>query len=201
MEVGNNVQAVFGPQADALKGDMKRALAGEDIPTSSAPGTTATATATKASTSGVTTVLAPISGRVLPLSEVPDETFAKGMVGHGLAIDPPRSVVEAVAPVDGTVVQLWPHAYAIQTDDGVGVLVHLGLDTVQLRGQGFTTQVEQGARVRTGDLVIRYDVPTVAGTGRNPIVPVVVLEAKADGIRGDAHREVERLDELFTSHR
>ncbi len=72
------------------------------------------------------------------------------MVGYGAAIDPPREVVEAVAPVSGKMLKLMPHAYVVMTADNVGVLVHLGLDTVALNGEGFTTHVSQGDDVFRG---------------------------------------------------
>ncbi|GAB49894.1 glucose PTS transporter subunit IIA [Mobilicoccus pelagius] len=200
VEVGNNVQAVFGPQADALKTDIRAALAGWPA-TGIAPTPTAVAAHREAAHPGETVVLAPVAGRVVPLSEVPDATFAQGLVGHGLAIDPRHENVDVVAPVSGTVVQSWPHAFAIETKDGTGVLVHLGLDTVRLEGRGFVTHVGKGATVRAGELMTTYDVPAVRAAGHASVVPVVVLEAKGEDIRGEAGREVARLDELFTAHR
>jgi len=70
----------------------------------------------------------------------------------------------------------------ILSADGVGVLVHLGIDTVQLKGEGFTLRAKQGDQVSAGDVVVTYDVPAVEATGRNPIVPVIVLEQKAENI-------------------
>ena len=97
-----------------------------------------------------TPVLAPIAGRAVALAEVPDPVFAQGMVGYGAAVDPPRQVVDAVAPVSGKLLKLMPHAYVIMTADNVGVLVHLGLDTVQLNGAGFTAHVALGDTVSAG---------------------------------------------------
>lgn len=205
VEVGNNVQAIFGTQADALKSDIQDALAAnptDPIETIAAIEEIAPATVMAAEASApAITVMAPIAGRPVALKDVPDATFAEGIVGYGLAIDPPRDLVDAVAPVAGKVMQLWPHAFVILTDDQVAVLVHLGLDTVQLKGEGFTTHVSQGDRVEAGQLITTYDVPAVAASGRNPIVPVVVMERKADAIAftdaviGD---QVAALDALFT---
>jgi PTS system glucose-specific IIA component len=100
------------------------------------------------------------------------------MVGHGAAIDPPRRVVDAVAPVSGTILKLLPHAYVIMTAENVGVLVHLGLDTVQLGGAGFTAHVAQGDSVTAGDRVITYDVPAIVAAGYSPVVPVVVMDER-----------------------
>jgi PTS system glucose-specific IIA component len=125
-----------------------------------------------------TPVLAPVPGRALPLSEVPDPVFSQGMVGYGAAVDPPRQVVDAIAPVSGKILKLLPHAYVIMTADNVGILVHLGLDTVTLNGEGFTAQVAQGDTVEAGQPVIIYDVPAIVAAGLSPVVPVVVMDER-----------------------
>jgi PTS system glucose-specific IIA component len=128
-----------------------------------------------------TQVLAPVAGRAVLLQDVPDPVFSQGMVGYGAAIDPPRGVIEAVAPVSGKLLRLMPHAYVVMTPDNVGVLVHLGLDTVALKGEGFTAHVSQGDEVTAGQLIITYDVPAVAAKGLNPIVPVVIMDEREPG--------------------
>jgi len=128
-----------------------------------------------------TPVLAPVAGRAVALKDVPDPVFSQGMVGYGAAIDPPRGVIEAVAPVSGRLLKLMPHAYIIMTPDNVGVLVHLGLDTVALKGEGFTTHVNQGDDVAVGEVIITYDVPSIEAKGLNPIVPVVVMDEREPG--------------------
>ena len=135
-----------------------------------------------------TPVLAPVEGRAVPLEDVPDPVFSQGMVGYGAAIDPPRGVIDAVAPVSGKLLKLLPHAYIVMTPDSVGILVHLGLDTVQLNGEGFTTHVNEGDNVTAGQVVITFDVPSVEATGRNPIVPVVVMDERepANVVASDA---------------
>ena len=125
-----------------------------------------------------TQVLAPVAGRAVALADVDDPVFSAGMVGYGAAVDPPHGVVDAVAPVSGRILKLMPHAYVVMTPDNVGVLVHLGLDTVQLNGEGFTTRVSQGDDVTAGDVVITYDVGAVVAKGLNPIVPVVVMDER-----------------------
>lgn len=128
-----------------------------------------------------TPVLAPVAGRAVALKDVPDPVFSQGMVGYGAAIDPPRGVIEAVAPVSGRLLKLMPHAYIIMTPDNVGVLVHLGLDTVALKGEGFTTHVNQGDDVVAGEVIVTYDVPSIEAKGLNPIVPVVVMDEREPG--------------------
>ena len=105
------------------------------------------------------------------------------MVGYGAAIDPPRRVVDAVAPVSGRIMKLFPHAYIVMTPEIVGVLVHLGLDTVRLNGHGFTTHAREGDTVSAGQVVTTFDVPSVEAAGLNPIVPVVIMdERESDNI-------------------
>ena len=125
-----------------------------------------------------TPVLAPVEGRAVALTDVPDPVFAQGMVGYGAAVNPPHQVIYAVAPVSGKILKLLPHAYVIMTADNVGVLVHLGLDTVALNGEGFTAHVAQGDTVQAGQSVITYDVPAIVAAGMNPVVPVVVMDER-----------------------
>jgi glucose-specific phosphotransferase system IIA component len=126
------------------------------------------------------------------------------MVGYGAAVDPVRGVVDAVAPVSGTILKLLPHAFIVLTGDGVGILVHLGIDTVGLDGAGFTAHVAQGDTVTAGQVVITYDVPSVEAAGLNPIVPVVVMDEREAGnvTPADAVRNGSEIDSgamLFTA--
>ena len=153
-----------------------------------------------------TPVLAPVAGRAVPLNDVPDPVFSQGMVGYGAAIDPPRGVIDAVAPVGGKILKLLPHAYVVMTPDNVGILVHLGLDTVKLNGAGFTAHVKQGGTVTAGQLIITYDVPSVEAAGLNPIVPVVVMDEReptnviaADAVAAGA--QIASCETLVTSNK
>lgn len=121
---------------------------------------------------------APLSGVIVPLDRVPDPVFARKMMGDGAAIDPTSS--EVLAPVAGRVTQLHRahHALAVTTDDGVEVLLHVGLDTVTLEGRGFTPLVAQGDRVEAGQAVLRFDPETVAREGRSLITAVVVTSGE-----------------------
>jgi len=131
------------------------------------------------------TVLAPVAGTVRAMAEVPDPVFASEIVGPGLAIDPSRDgVVEAIAPVAGTIVKLHPHAYVLQAEDSRGALVHLGLDTVQLGGEGFTLHVAEGDTVAAGDVVVSWNPADVEAGGRSPMCPVVALQAAPEAVTG-----------------
>lgn len=129
-------------------------------------------------------VLSPATGRVVPLGDVPDPVFAGAMVGPGVAIDPDLDgagggTVDAVAPVSGFVAALHPHAFVLaRPGSGVqGILVHLGIDTVQLKGVGFELLVEQGDEVVAGQPLVRWSPAGVAEGGRSPLVPVIGLAA------------------------
>ena len=102
-------------------------------------------------------LVAPITGKSLPLSETPDPVFAQKMAGDGLAIEPTGDVI--VAPADGelTLVFNTKHAFAITADNGVELLVHIGIETVSLNGEGFEQLVEQGTKVKAGDPIIKID--------------------------------------------
>lgn len=130
-------------------------------------------------------ILAPVGGTVLALAEVPDPVFARGMVGPGAAIEPPHEVVEVVAPVTGTLLKVYPHAFVVLTPSGKRVLVHLGIDTVEREGAGFTLHRAQGDAVDAGTRIVTYDVPAIVAAGLEPVVPVVVVEARPEDVTLD----------------
>ncbi|MEV7555952.1 PTS glucose transporter subunit IIA [Amycolatopsis sp. NPDC089917] len=144
-------------------------------------------------------ILSPVSGKTTAMAEVPDPVFAQAMVGPGLAVLPSGGRQDAVAPVDGTVVTLHPHAFVVATEDGRGVLVHLGIDTVKQKGEGFTLHVVKGEAVRAGQPVVGWDPDAVKAAGYSPIVPVVALDAKAEVLSGLlTGGDVEAGDPIFT---
>ncbi|MET7998139.1 PTS glucose transporter subunit IIA [Amycolatopsis sp. NPDC005232] len=144
-------------------------------------------------------ILSPVAGEVVAITEVPDPVFAEAMVGPGIAVKPSGGRSDAVAPVDGTVVTLHPHAFVVATEDGRAVLVHLGIDTVKEKGEGFTLHVVKGESVRAGQPVIGWDPEAVTAAGYSPIVPVVGLDAQADVLAGlEPGRTVAAGDPLFS---
>lgn len=130
----------------------------------------------------MTTVTSPLAGVAIGLSEVPDPVFSAAMVGPGTAVDPVRERIEAVAPVDGIVVSLHPHAFVVVDADGHGVLTHLGIDTVQLGGEGFELLVSKGDTVERGQPLVRWHPAAVEEAGKSPVSPVIALEAAADSL-------------------
>lgn len=143
-------------------------------------------------------VLAPISGRAVPLSEVPDEVFAGGMAGEGCAIVPTASG-EAVAPISGTLVKLFEggHAFGIATDEGIEMIVHLGLDTIKMRGSGFEKIATEGDAVEAGQPIVHFDLDAIRGAGYDPVTPVIVTNADEHPVNGIRTGEVSAGDPLF----
>jgi PTS system N-acetylglucosamine-specific IIA component len=121
------------------------------------------------------------------------------MVGPGAAVDPPRGPVQAVAPVAGRIAKLHPHAFVVVTASGRGVLVHLGIDTVQLQGEGFRLLAAEGDEVAAGAPLVEWDTAAVEAGGRSPVSPVIALDAPPEAI-GDAIAtgQVEVGARLFT---
>jgi PTS system glucose-specific IIA component len=140
-------------------------------------------------------VLAPCRGRLLPLSDVPDPVFASEMVGPGVAIDPEPGPADVVSPIAGRLVKVHPHAFVVLGAGGVGVLVHLGIDTVKLEGAGFEVLAEQGTTVEAGTPVVRWDPSTI--TDLSTVVPVVVMDRPAGSLDVAGTGDVAVGDVLF----
>ncbi|MFP3322406.1 N-acetylglucosamine-specific PTS transporter subunit IIBC [Planococcus sp. SIMBA_160] len=117
--------------------------------------------------------LMPIEGEIVPLSDVPDDAFAQEMMGPGFGIKPSGNIV--YSPVDGRLVTLFPtkHALGIETDTGVEILIHVGLDTVKLNGEGFESLVEQGQLIQRGDALLKLDLDYLKANAPSVITPVV----------------------------
>lgn len=120
----------------------------------------------------------PLSGKFLPLSDVPDKVFSSGAMGKGLAIDPEKG--ELIAPADGEITTIFPtgHAVGLTTKDGIEILMHIGMDTVELEGQGFETFVKQGDQVKAGDLLVRFDIEAIKAAGYSVITPIVITNTE-----------------------
>jgi len=143
-------------------------------------------------------ILAPISGRAVPLAEVPDEVFAQGMVGDGGAIVPGASG-EVLAPISGTLVKLFEggHAFGIEGDEGIELIVHVGLDTIEMRGGGFERLAVEGDRVEAGQPIVRFDLAEIRNAGYDPITPIIVTNPEDHPVRGLESGEVRAGETLF----
>jgi PTS system glucose-specific IIA component len=136
--------------------------------------------------------------RVLPLAEVADEVFAEGMAGQGCAIVPEASG-EAVAPVSGVLVKLFEggHAFGIAADGGIEMIVHLGLDTIELRGRGFERIATEGDRVEAGQPIVRFDLDEIRTGNYDPVTPVLVTNDEDHPVTGVRTGEVQAGELLF----
>ncbi|MFI8632109.1 N-acetylglucosamine-specific PTS transporter subunit IIBC [Microbacterium sp. NPDC077663] len=171
---GRSVQVVYGLNVQFVKDAMEDVIAGRSASAAPASSTgTIAAQATQAP--DVVRLRQPVAGRVLALAEVPDEMFASGTMGPGVAIDPSGDVI--AAPEDATVESVFPtgHAIGLRLDDGTELLIHVGIDTVAMKGDGFETLVSAGQRVTTGDRLVRFDRAKIVAAGHSPITPIVVL--------------------------
>ena len=173
-----NVQIVVGPRAELIAIALRSFLAGSiprnhtmDIPTPETP-------VPAASTVGEIVLYAPISGEVVSLVDVPDTAFASRAVGEGVAIRPTGNVV--VAPCDGELANIFKtnHAFAMITDSGAEIIVHVGVETVKLRGQGFKRLAQSGTRVRAGEPILELDLAYLDANAVSILSPVVLSNAE-----------------------
>lgn len=134
----------------------------------------------------VDVIAAPVAGEAVASSEISDPTFGEEMLGKGMAIKP--SDTKVYAPFDGTVAMVFDtkHAISLVSEKGAEVLIHIGLDTVSLKGEPFTTYVTDGAAVKKGDLLMEFDKATIAAAGLDTIIPVVICNS-------DDYKEVTRM--------
>lgn len=121
------------------------------------------------------TILPPAKGKLVKIEEVPDEVFSQKMMGDGFALIPEDG--DFIAPIDGVLESMFDtgHAYGITGDNGIELLVHIGIDTVELRGQGFQILKQAGEKVKAGDKIVHVDLAFLKQEGYNPITPVVLL--------------------------
>ncbi|WP_010198867.1 glucose-specific PTS transporter subunit IIBC [Bacillus sp. m3-13] len=183
MQIDRNIQAIFGPRSETIKGQIQDILSGktpvkqEVAATSETESADAGAVAT--SPSAEFDVVMPMTGKLLPITEVPDKIFSQKMMGDGFAIEPTDGKV--VSPVAGKIVNLFPtkHAIGIETADGREVLVHVGIDTVNLKGKGFESLVEQGDTVEQGQALLNVDLRIVSEEATSIITPIIFTNLAA----------------------
>ena len=148
-------------------------------------------------------VVSPLAGQVKPLSQATDPVFSSGVMGQGVVIEPSQG--ELVSPVNGTVTVLFPtkHAVGIVSEEGVEMLMHIGMDTVSLDGKGFEAHVEQGDKVVVGQQLISFDMDVIKEAGLVTETPVIITnqdDFQAD-VEGDLPRDIKRGDVLMTATR
>lgn len=149
MHSGDNMQVIFGVESDQLKEEIRILM------------TTAT-------------ISSPLEGRILELSEVPDETFSHKILGDGFAIEPTGNTV--TAPCDAEVIHLFPtgHAIALKTAQGLEILIHIGIDTVKMKGEGFKALVKTGDLVKSGQPLIGFDLNLIRQKAKSTVTPVII---------------------------
>ncbi|MEL5476619.1 MULTISPECIES: N-acetylglucosamine-specific PTS transporter subunit IIBC [Serratia] len=174
-----SVQVIVGTRAELIASAMRNVIASGPVAAAAAPAAAPAAEAKpqavpNAPKAAFETLVAPVTGEVVALDQVPDEAFASKAVGDGLAIRPTDNIV--VSPADGTVVKIFNtnHAFCLETDKGAEIVVHMGIDTVALEGQGFKRLVEEGAEVKAGQPILELDLDYLNANARSMISPVVV---------------------------
>ncbi|KYG31639.1 PTS sugar transporter subunit IIA [Priestia endophytica] len=122
-------------------------------------------------------ITAPLTGRIFSLENVPDPVFSQKMMGEGFAIEPTNG--EVVAPIDGEIVQLFhtKHAIGLKTENGAEIIIHVGLETVAMEGEGFTAHVKEGSKVKKGDKLLTVDLGKVREKAKSTVTPVVVTNS------------------------
>jgi PTS system glucose-specific IIC component len=179
---GGNLQVIFGTESDLIKEEMKKLIQ---------------APAVIVAKDTVLHIGSPLSGKLIPLSEVPDATFAQGMIGPGVGIEPNSNTV--VAPFDGTVVNLFhtKHAIGLESDQGVELLIHIGIDTVKMQGRGFQAFVQQGDKVKAGQKLLEFDLDLVRKEAKSIITPVIVTNgAQYKSLKPEAAKTVAILETM-----
>ena len=144
-------------------------------------------------------LVSPITGNILPMEEVPDKVFSDKMMGDGLAIEPSEGKI--LSPVDGTIVTIFPtnHAIGLESKEGLEILIHIGLDTVELQGEGFNRIIEEGQKVKKGDLLMEFDIEKIQVAGKSTITPIVITNMdKIQKIEKNSGAVVAGSEILFT---
>lgn len=179
----NGVQAVYGPKADILKSDIQDLLdSGVEIPTTTLPPTSSAEETSATIFKGLNQeFVAPANGQLIPIDQVQDEVFSQKMMGEGFAVVPENG--EIASPITGTVVSVFPtkHAIGLKTTDGIEVLLHMGLDTVDLEGAPFEIKVHEGEKIKAGKIVADVDLAKIQAA--NKLTTMVVVFTNGDKVK------------------
>lgn len=175
LEVGNNMQAIFGPKSDQIKHDMAMIMKGEITkPTETTLPVEDDNKVTHMDDLDEVEIYSPGKGQIIPLSEVPDQVFAQKMMGDGVGFVPEDG--EIVAPFDGTVKTIFPtkHAIGIESDEGIELLIHIGIDTVKLDGSGFESMVSTGDTIKKGQKLMQVDLDYIKANAPSIVTPLIL---------------------------
>ncbi len=196
----NGVQAVYGPKADVLKSDIEDLLdSGAEIP----PIVETTAHAEKAETTAFLgkkdTLYAVADGQLVPLTDVSDPVFSQKMMGDGFALIPEKS--EITAPVSGEIASIFPskHAIGIKTEDGIEVLIHMGIDTVEMKKDAFEIFIAEGQHVKAGDTIASMNLETIKEAGKETTIMVVITNSdKLEKLTIENYKPVQKREVIGT---
>ncbi|MCT1926426.1 glucose-specific PTS transporter subunit IIBC [Staphylococcus pasteuri] len=192
LEVGNNMQAIFGPKSDQIKHDMAKIMSGEITKPSE---TTVTEEDSEepvhVENIAETEIYAPGVGQIIPLSEVPDKVFSEKMMGDGIGFIPEKG--EIVAPFDGTVKTIFPtkHAIGLESDTGIELLIHIGIDTVKLNGEGFESLVNADEPVTQGQPLMKVNLAYLKENAPSIVTPLVITNLDNKTLTVDDIKDVE----------
>ena len=205
LEVGNNIQAIFGPRSETIKGQMRDIMSGKRPRPAAQPSMDkevqeqieeVNPSAMQSNITSEDSFVAPIKGELVPITDVPDAVFAGKMMGDGFAIIPSEGTV--VSPVDGKIVNLFPtkHALGILADNGREILIHFGIDTVKLKGEGFETLVTENDQVKQGQPLLKVNLDYIKENATATITPVVFTNlAEGEAVQINKRGNVELKEE------
>jgi PTS system D-glucosamine-specific IIC component len=183
MQVGDNIQAIFGPKSDIIKSQLNDIILGRvTVKTIAKQELAVEKTVDNKEVISVENIVVPMTGRLLDLREVPDDVFSSKLMGDGFALEPTEGVV--VAPVDGIIDSIFPtkHAFAMISSNGRELLIHVGIDTVDLKGEGFELIVEVGQKVKKGEPLLKIDVEYIRANAKSIISPVIFTNMSEDEV-------------------
>lgn len=171
LEVGNNIQAIFGPKSDNLKTQIQQIMNGK-TPASAMKENQNTSKSAEVKSKHLEFV-SPLTGELHPITDVPDQVFSGKMMGDGIAILPKEGKV--ISPIDGKVINVFPtkHAIGLKSHDGYEILIHFGIDTVNLKGEGFTVHVSEGDTVKKGQILLEANLEYIQENAPSIMTPIV----------------------------
>ncbi|MFC7371292.1 glucose-specific PTS transporter subunit IIBC [Fictibacillus iocasae] len=204
LEMGNNIQAIFGTRSDTIKSEIQDIMKGKVVakPKNAEPVAeqgVVQETKEVPAQAAEDKIIAPIEGKILPITEVPDQVFSGKMMGDGFAIEPANGTV--VSPVNGKIVNIFPtkHAIGIESESGKEILIHFGIDTVKLKGEGFESFVKEGDTVTAGQKLLEVDLDFVGKNAPSLITPIVFTNLSGETIVLEKSGNVSRNEENIIS--
>lgn len=169
MIIGDNIQAIFGPKSDMLKEQMKDIIDGKEVKVKKKKNIEKIEKGLKIESS----IMMPVTGKLLRLEEVPDPIFSMKLIGDGFAIDPKKNIL--ISPIKGMILTIskTSHSITIRGLDGFDIFIHIGIDSINLNGNGFRAFVQEGDIVNEGDLLIEFPLDEIREKLKSPMIPVI----------------------------